>query len=71
MELAPYGGAMVRLEQVRAEVLAGLERVDRRVALNDQRIARIEQRLAEIGQQIDTLREELLAQRALPGVAVK
>ena len=56
---------MLRLEQVRGEMLERFERVDRRFAQNEQRLGRIDQRLAEIGQLLDGLREEIRAQREL------
>ena len=56
---------MIRLEQVRGEMLERFERVDRRFAQNEQRVGRMEQRLAEIADRIDALREELLAQLEL------
>ena len=57
---------MIRLEQVRGEMLERFERVDRRFAQNEQRMGRLDQRLAEIVDQIDALRQEILAQLALP-----
>jgi hypothetical protein len=57
---------MIRLEQVRGEILERFERVDRRFAQNEQRMGRLDQRLAEIVDQIDALRQEILAQLALP-----
>ena len=56
---------MIRLEQVRGEMLERFERVDRRFAQNDQRLGRIEQRLAELGDRIEALHVELLAQLEL------
>ena len=56
---------MIRLEQVRGEMLERFERVDRRFAQNEQRLGRIEQRLAELGDRIEALRTELLAQLEL------
>jgi hypothetical protein len=56
---------MIRLEQVRGEMLERFERVDRRFAQNEQRLGRIEQRLAELGDRIEALRGELLAQLEL------
>jgi hypothetical protein len=53
---------MIRLEQVRGEMLERFERVDRRFAQNEQRLGRMEQRLAELGDRIEALRGELLAQ---------
>jgi hypothetical protein len=61
---------MIRLEQVRGEMLERFERVDRRFALNEQRLARIEQRLAELIERIDALREEPGRQLELPPVSV-
>lgn len=65
---------MLRLEQVRGEMLERFERFDRRFAQNEQRLGRIDQRLADIGELIDALREEIRAQRALldrPGGGVE
>ncbi len=56
---------MIRLEQVRGEMLERFERVDRRFAQNEQRLGRMEQRLAELGDRIEALRAELLAQLEL------
>jgi hypothetical protein len=56
---------MIRLEQVRGELLERLERVDRRVAMTEQRLARIDQQLTTLADQIDLLRAELLAQLGL------
>ena len=65
---------MIRLEQVRGEMLERFERVDRRFAQNEQRVGRMDQRLADVADQIEALRAELLAQLELlawssPGVA--
>ena len=56
---------MIRLEQVRGEMLERFERVDRRFAQNEQRLSRIDQRLGELAERIDALRQELLEQLAL------
>ena len=56
---------MIRLEQVRGEMLERFERVDRRFAQNEQRLGRMEQRLAELTDRIEALRAELLAQLEL------
>ena len=56
---------MIRLEQVRGEMLERFERVDRRFAQNEQRLGRMEQRLAELADRIEALRAELLAQLEL------
>jgi hypothetical protein len=56
---------MIRLEQVRGEMLERLERVDRRVALCEQRLTRIEQQLVDLSDQIETMRDELLSQLEL------
>jgi hypothetical protein len=56
---------MIRLEQVRGEMLERFERVDRRFAQNEQRTGRIDQRLGEIAEQIDALRQEIRAQLEL------
>jgi hypothetical protein len=56
---------MLRLEQVRGEMLERFERFDRRFAQNEQRLGRLDQRLAEIGESIDALRQEIRAQREL------
>ena len=56
---------MIRLEQVRGEMLERFERVDRRFAQNEQRLGRMEQRLAELTDRIEALRGELLAQLEL------
>ena len=58
---------MIRLEQVRGEMLERFERVDRRFAQNEQRTGRIDQRLGEIADQIDALRQEIRAQLELLG----
>jgi hypothetical protein len=56
---------MIRLEQVRGEMLERFERVDRRFAQNEQRLGRMEQRLAELSDRIEALRVELMAQLEL------
>ncbi len=56
---------MIRMEQVRGEMLERFERVDRRFAQNEQRLGRVEQRLAELSDRIEALRVELLAQLEL------
>jgi recombinational DNA repair ATPase RecF len=56
---------MIRLEQVRGEMLERFERVDRRFAQNEQRLSRVDQRLAELTERIDALRQELLEQLEL------
>ncbi len=56
---------MIRLEQVRGEMLERFERVDRRFAQHEQRTGRIDLRLAEIAEQIDALRQEILEQLEL------
>ena len=61
---------MIRLEQVRGEMLERFERVDRRFAQNEQRLARIEQRLAELIERLETLREASEAQLEFPPWAV-
>jgi hypothetical protein len=50
---------MIKLEQVRSEVLERFERVDRRFAANDQRLARIDQRTQELTEHIEALLEAL------------
>jgi len=61
---------MIRLEQVRGEMLERFERVDRRFAQSEQRLARIEQRLAELIERLETLREASEAQLEFPPWAV-
>jgi len=58
---------MIRLEQVRGEMLERFERVDRRFAQNEQRAGRVEQRLIELTERIEALRQELAAQLSLSG----
>lgn len=65
MQLAEIPGTMIRLEQVRGEMLERFERVDRRFAQNDQRLGRMEQRFTELSERIEALRVELLAQLEL------
>jgi hypothetical protein len=48
---------MLKLEQVRAEMIDRFERVDRRFAQQEQRLERIQQRLGEIAEKMDTLQE--------------
>jgi hypothetical protein len=57
---------MIRLEQVRGEMLERFERVDRRFAQNEQRLARIEQRLAELIERLETIRSAPDAQLEFP-----
>lgn len=52
--LAP-GPGMIRLEQVRSEMLDRFERVDRRFAQNEQRLARIDQRAAELTERLEAV----------------
>jgi hypothetical protein len=47
--------AMIRLEQVRSEMLDRFERVDRRFAQNEQRLARLDQRAAELTERLETV----------------
>ena len=65
MQLARSRRTMLRLEQVRGEMLERFERFDRRFAQNEQRLGRIDQRLADIGEMLEALREEMRAQREL------
>ena len=46
---------MIRLEQVRSELLERFERVDRRIAQQEQRLSRIEQRTADLSDRIEVL----------------
>jgi hypothetical protein len=62
---------MVRLEQVRGEMLERFERVDRRFAQNEQRLGRVDQRLAELVDRIDGLRQELTGQLGLRDLVVE
>jgi hypothetical protein len=66
---------MIRIEQVRGEMLERFERVDRRFAQNELRLGRIEQRLADLADGVEALRGELLAQLELlawssPGLGI-
>jgi recombinational DNA repair ATPase RecF len=66
---------MIRMEQVRGEMLERFERVDRRFAQSEQRLGRMDQRLADVADQIEALRADLLAQLELlawssPGVTL-
>jgi hypothetical protein len=47
--------SMIRLEQVRSEVLERFERVDRRFAASDQRLARIDQRTQELNDRLEVV----------------
>jgi hypothetical protein len=51
---------MLRLEQVRGEILERFERVDRRFAQQDQRLGRIDQRTSDTADRLETIRLELL-----------
>jgi hypothetical protein len=51
---------MLKIEQLRAEVLDRFERVDRRFAQQDQRLGRIDQRTAETADRLEAVRLELL-----------
>jgi hypothetical protein len=53
---------MMRLEQLRAEMIDRFERVDRRFAQNEQRLSRIDQRAAELSERIEVLFGELTRQ---------
>ena len=46
---------MIRLEQVRSELLERFERVDRRIAQQEQRLSRIEQRTADLSDRIEVM----------------
>jgi hypothetical protein len=46
---------MIRLEQVRSEMIDRFERVDRRFAQHEQRLARIDQRTAELCDRIEVV----------------
>jgi hypothetical protein len=46
---------MIRLEQVRSEMLDRFERVDRRFAQNEQRLARIDQRTADLCERLESV----------------
>jgi hypothetical protein len=66
---------MIRLEQVRGEMLERFERVDRRFAQNEQRMSRMEQRLVDLSDRIEALGAQLIAQLELlawatPGTAM-
>ena len=52
---------MLRLEQVRAEILERFERVDRRLAQQEQRLERIHQRAADAADRVEALSDELFA----------
>ena len=52
---------MLRLEQVRAEILERFERVDRRLAQQEQRLERIHQRAADAADRVEALGDELFA----------
>jgi hypothetical protein len=65
MQLADVLVEMIRMEQLRGEMLERFERVDRRFAQNEQRLGRIDQRLAELNDRIEALRGELIEQLAL------
>ncbi len=60
---------MIRLEQVRSEMLDRFERIDRRFAQNEQRLARIDQRAAELTDRLETLLRalQLMAERGNGG----
>jgi chromosome segregation ATPase len=55
---------MIRLEQIRSEVLERFERVDRRFAASDQRLARIDQRTQELNDRIEILLAALTEARS-------
>ena len=57
--LARGSAIMIRMEQVRGEMLERFERVDRRFAQSEQRLGRIDQRLADVADQIEALRADL------------
>jgi hypothetical protein len=68
-QLAEAAAVMIRMEQVRGEMLERFERVDRRFAQAEQRLGRIDQRLGDLTDRIDALRAELREQLALLGMA--
>jgi hypothetical protein len=51
---------MLRIEQLRSEMLDRFERVDRRLAQQDQRLGRIDQRSADAADRLEVVRLELL-----------
>ena len=51
---------MLRIEQLRAEMIDRFERVDRRLAQQDQRLGRIDQRSADTADRLEVVRLELL-----------
>ena len=51
---------MLKIEQLRSEMLDRFERVDRRLAQQDQRLGRIDQRSAETADRLEVVRLELL-----------
>ena len=57
--LATMAG-MLRIEQLRSEMIDRFERVDRRLAQQDQRLGRIDQRSAETADRLEAVRLELL-----------
>ena len=54
---------MLKLEQVRAEMIDRFERVDRRFAQQEQRLERIQQRMGEILEEVQGIQKSLIVSR--------
>ena len=52
---------MMKLEQVRAEMIERFERLDRRLAQQEQRFERLNQRVIDVAERIDDLRAAISA----------
>jgi predicted nucleic acid-binding Zn-ribbon protein len=63
--IAIYVAAMLRLEQLRAEILERLERLDRRSTQMELRIIRIEQRADDLAERLARLQFDVDAIRTL------
>ena len=63
--LVAYDGGMLKLEQVRAEMLDRFERVDRRFAQQEQRLERILQRVVESVEKVDALQSLVVSRQSL------
>lgn len=62
---------MIRLEQVRAEMIERFERIDRRLAQQDQRMGRLDQREGEAADRVEALRLEILTRLDALAAAVR
>ena len=56
MPVGSRGERMLRLEQLRAELLERFERIDRRFAQQEHRLERLNQRTGELAERLEAIR---------------